>query len=90
MAAGAYLEETALERVAVDIGVCRRLAALIRSKDIPADHEDSFLAEMTPKEIGNFYLLLVAICHQTSPRGKPPSEGEVGGRTSARVGLSIR
>src|SRR5439155_11644682 len=24
--------------------------------------------------------LLVAICYQTSPRGKPPLEGEVGGR----------
>ena len=97
MAAGAYLEETALERVAVDIGVCRRLAALIGSKDIPADHEDSSLVGITPKEVGNFYLLLVAICHQTSPRGKPPLEGEVEGRRlrgwdylSAKLELAVR
>jgi hypothetical protein len=35
---------------------------------------------MSPEQIGNFYLLLVAICYQTSPRGKPPLEGYVEGR----------
>jgi hypothetical protein len=35
---------------------------------------------MSPEQVGNFYLLLVAICYQTSPRGKPPLEGEVEGR----------
>lgn len=78
MAASAYLQETALERVAVDFEACRKLGALIRSKQIPADHEDSSLSGITPREIGNFYLLLVAICHQTSPREKPPLEGNVG------------
>jgi hypothetical protein len=80
MASGAYLEETAVQRVAVDIDACRRVSALIRSRNIPADHEDSSLDGITPREIGNFYLLLVAICHQTSPRGKPPLEGNVGER----------
>ena len=80
MAASACFEESALERVAVDIEACRRLAALIRLKHIPADHEDSLPSGITPREIGNFYLLLVAICHQTSPRSKPPLEGEVGER----------
>ena len=80
MASGAYLEETAVQRVAVDIDACRRLSTLIRSRHIPADHEDSSLDGITPREIGNFYLLLVAICHQTSPRGRPPLEGKVGER----------
>ena len=36
--------------------------------------------ESRRREISNFYLLLVAICHQTSPRGRPPLEGNVGER----------
>jgi hypothetical protein len=35
---------------------------------------------MSPRQIGNFYLLLVAICHQTSPVGRPPLEGILGKR----------
>ncbi len=31
-------------------------------------------------DAGNFYFVLVAICHQTSPRGSPPLEGTVEGR----------
>ena len=66
--------------VIVNIEVCRKLADLLRSQSIPADREDSSLTGLSPREVGNFYLLLVAICHQTSPIGKPPLEGDVGGR----------
>jgi hypothetical protein len=61
------------------MSACRRLASLVRSRPIPIDREDSDLRGFTRQEVGNFYLFLVAICHQTSPRGKPPLEGVVEG-----------
>ena len=64
----------------VNLEVCRRVAGLLRSQAIPMDREDSSLPSMSRSEVGNFYLSLVAICHQTSPRGRPPLEGNVGGR----------
>src|SRR5439155_18743595 len=62
------------------VAACRRLAAVIRAHSIPADHEESSLPGFGAKEIANFYLLLVAICHQTSPRDLLALEGGVGGR----------
>ena len=64
----------------VNIEACRILAGLLSSQSIPAPREDSSLPSLSPKQVGNFYLLLVAICYQTSPRGKPPLEGDVEGR----------
>lgn len=72
--------QISLEPVVVNYEVCRNLAELLQRHNIPADREDSSLQWMSPLEIGNFYLLLVAICHQTSPRGQPPFEGEIEGR----------
>jgi len=46
---------------------------------LPAEKEEHDLRGLSPLEIGNFYFLLAAVCHQTSPRGKPPLEGTVGG-----------
>ena len=66
--------------VAVNVQTCRRLAAILTAHSIPQDHEDSSLAGFTPFEIGNFYFLLVAISHQTSPRGREPLEGTTDGR----------
>lgn len=68
------------EPVIVDTGLCRALAAFLRSRTIPEDREDSSLKGFTSPQIANFYLLLVALCHQTSPRGKEPLEGTVGER----------
>jgi hypothetical protein len=65
--------------VSVDLEVCKRVAHLLASKPIPPDEEDSSLAGFSRLEVGNFYLLVVAICHQTSPRGRPPLEGIVDG-----------
>jgi hypothetical protein len=65
--------------VHVDVDACRRLARVLTSRPIPKDEEDSALPNFSRAESGNFYLLLVAICHQTSPRGRPPLEGTVGG-----------
>jgi len=76
----AYVEQTALETAVVNIDACRRLAALLKSYTIPVDHENSSLPGLKAAQVGNFYLLLVAICHQTSPKHKPPLEGVIGGR----------
>jgi hypothetical protein len=65
------------EAVVVNVAVCHELADWLRSREIPEDREDSSLQSFTREEVGNFYLLLVAICHQTSPRGKLPLEGTV-------------
>ena len=66
--------------VHVDGKACERLARLLASRSIPADKEDSDLPNFSRQEVGNFYLILVAICHQTSSRGRPPLEGTVDGR----------
>ena len=63
----------------VDVAACQRLGRLLAARTIPKDEEESTLAGFSREEIGNFYLLLVAICHQTSPRGRPPLEGTVNG-----------
>jgi len=65
--------------IQVDVAACQRLARLLTSQTIPKDEEDSTLPNLSRDEAGNFYLILVAICHQTSPRGRPPLEGTVGG-----------
>jgi hypothetical protein len=80
MASRAYIEATEPEPVFVSVEACRNLAVLLRARQIPADREDSSLPGLKPSEIGNFYLLLVAICHQTSPREKLPLEGRIGER----------
>jgi hypothetical protein len=69
---------TTFEPVVVDIEACRKLAGALKAHHIPEDHEDSSLKGFSREEVGNFYLLLVAICHQTSPRGKQPLEGMIG------------
>jgi Potential Queuosine, Q, salvage protein family len=66
--------------VAVNLEVCRRLADWLKSREIPLDREESSLPGFSPEQIANFYLLLVAISHQTSPQGQPPLEGIVDDR----------
>ena len=53
---------------------------MAQSTAIPLDREESSLQGLSPEEIGNFYLFLVAISHQTSPQGKLPLEGSAGGQ----------
>ena len=65
--------------VEVNSEACKSLALLIKSQQIPIDSEDTYLAGFSPAQVGNFYLCLVAICHQTSPQGRPPLEGIVNG-----------
>lgn len=57
--------------------MCDSIARVISSSDVPIDEEDSSLPRVPRELIGNFYLALVAICHQTSPRGLLPLEGTI-------------
>ena len=70
---------TAKWPVAVNFENCAKLAEWIRSRDIPLDREESSLPGFSSEQIANFYLLLVAISHQTSPQNQPPLEGTVAG-----------
>ena len=45
--------------------MCDAVARTLRDVAIPEPQEDASLAEMSLTETANFYLLLVAICHQT-------------------------
>jgi hypothetical protein len=65
--------------VVVDLKACDNVARLLASQAIPRDQEDSSLPGFPPEFVGNFYLALVAVCHQTSPRGQLPLEGSVQG-----------
>jgi hypothetical protein len=65
--------------VEVNSGACESLARLIKNQQIPIDSEDTYLAGFSPLQVGNFYLCLVAICHQTSPHERPPLEGHLNG-----------
>lgn len=66
--------------VGVDREACARVAAWLAAHEIPADTEETTLSGLSPIEIGDFYLFLVAICHQTSPQGVPPLLGTVNGQ----------
>jgi hypothetical protein len=56
--------------VRVDEGKCRQVADLLRNISIPRPEEEGPLAGIAPDDLPNFYFLIVAICHQTSPLGK--------------------
>jgi hypothetical protein len=65
--------------VVVDSAACARVAALLSQRPIPRPAEEIGPPDLGRLETGNYYLLLVSICHQTSPRGLPPLEGRVRG-----------
>lgn len=65
--------------VVVDAGACEHVAALLAERSIPKPQEEIGPPGLGQLETGNFYLLLVSICHQTSPRGQAPLEGRVDG-----------
>ena len=67
--------------VEVDRAACARVAQWLAAQQIPADAEETTLPGLSEVEIGDFYLFLVAICHQTSPQGVPPLLGTVNGQS---------
>lgn len=66
--------------VEVDREACSRVARWIASHRIPLDTEETTLPGLSAIEVADFYLFLVAICHQTSPLGLPLLLGNVNGR----------
>jgi hypothetical protein len=66
--------------VRIDKKACARLSTMLSTKYVPEDREESDLPNLNAQQIGNFYLFLVAICHQTSPRGGLPLQGNVDGQ----------
>ncbi|MGD1277014.1 MAG: hypothetical protein ABR964_07315 [Tepidisphaeraceae bacterium] len=77
----ALISESTETLVSLHVPTCERVAAVLARHVIPIDQEDTKLPELSRTEIGNFYLFLVAICHQTSPKGLPPLAGKVNGRS---------
>jgi hypothetical protein len=69
--------------VQIDRELCRAVAERIKQNDVPEDREDIELRDIPPELLGNFFLALVAICHQTSPMGGPRLEGIVHGTRRA-------
>ena len=67
--------------VIINREMCQRLAAVISSHDIPDDREEIQSLEIPQLGIGNFFLVLVGICHRTSPPNEPPLMGIVKGVT---------
>lgn len=53
------------ELASVDNVQCRSVAKIIKTHGVPKDEEDTSIQSLATDELANFYLLLVAICHQT-------------------------
>lgn len=66
--------------VCVDVKKCEQLAMKLQAVEIPIDREESSLPTLDRQLIGNFYLFVVAICHQTSPQNVLPLKGVVEGK----------
>src|SRR5262245_51873911 len=71
--------QTGRKTVTVDVSACARIARTLQRFELPDLAEDTGRPKLNRLRTGNLYLLLVAICHQTSPRGKAPLEGYVEG-----------
>lgn len=70
--------------VKVDEERCRALAKLLSTMAIPEDEEDTELPSLDRSLLPNFLLMVVAICHQTTPAGgAPPLMGEIDGKVAA-------
>ena len=69
-----------VSKVEVSEVACARVAKFLAAKHIPVEEEQSTLPQIPTARIGNFFLALVAISHQTSPLEGKPLEGVVGQR----------
>ena len=71
---------THVQSVTVDRKACELLARLIAPQQIPQDREELPSLQLPASLVGNFFLLLISICHQTSPPGRLPLVGRVHGK----------
>lgn len=69
--------------VRVDNDRCRRVASIIGAVDVPVPAEEGPLAGIIESAVPNFYFVLVAICHQTSPMGQTQLSGKLKDGTTA-------
>jgi hypothetical protein len=68
-----------VDAVSVNSEMCDRVAAIIGSQRIPEDREEIPSLEIPPSYIGNFFLVLVGICHRTSSPNQQPLIGSING-----------
>lgn len=68
------------ESVAVDAERCRRLGEFLKTLQFPEAKEEDIPGDLSPSDLRMLYFVVVAICHQTTPLGKPRLEGMVNGR----------
>jgi hypothetical protein len=71
--------------ITIDEAKCDDVAATLRRINVPRAQEDDSLTSIAPNDRPNFYLCVVAICHQTSPIGGPQLGGDLDDGTH-RVG----
>ena len=69
-----------MEQVVVDYERCRRLGQFLDSLNFRLPEEELEPEDIPAPDARMFYFALVAICHQTSPIGKPRLEGTVDGK----------
>jgi hypothetical protein len=73
------MANTTGQLVAVDFKKCREVAAVLALHNIPAAAEEGpETLGLPPCSLPNFYMLAVAICHQTSPIAGPRVGGRLG------------
>ncbi len=73
--------DNARTMIIVDETRCQRVADILRRIEIPASEEDEPLGGLTSEDLPNFYLAVVAICHQTSPIGGMQLRGRLASGT---------
>lgn len=67
--------------VAIDDAQIQALVQLLSAQDVPEDFEEpSVDLDIPIRSLPDLYFVLVAICHQTSPRGEPALGGRIDGK----------
>ncbi|MFY9462377.1 MAG: hypothetical protein WAP51_04205, partial [Candidatus Sungiibacteriota bacterium] len=74
------MEEKMVERgVLVDDERCMRLGQFLKGLGLPAAAEEEAPCALSGRDLRMLYFIVVAVCHQTSPIGKPRLEGMING-----------
>ena len=65
--------------VLVDDERCMRLGQFLKGLGLPAAAEEEAPCTLSSRDLRMLYFIVVAVCHQTSPIGKPRLEGMING-----------
>ncbi len=68
-----------MEKITVDYQSCDKLVDFLKKHPVPEDKEEPTKINLPEDVTKNFYLALVAICHQTTPMTGPALQGTVDG-----------